>query len=486
MARETWSRKTEFILSSIGYAVGLGNVWRFPYLCYANGGGAFLIPYFTLLAVAVLPVMVLDACIGQFTSLGCVTCWKFSPLFKGVGIAMVMISAYCSLYYPIIISYTIRYMVASFNNPLPWVGCNHTWNTVNCYERPSHLMKNIDFKNLSSSNESVGTTVISETFTSMLSYDPSTGWTENDTTLNGTQSPVVRIRASEEFWKHGVLGISDGIHEVGPLKWQLLLCMVAAWVVIYVCVMKGIKSTGKVSCLLTATFPYLVLFILLIRGLTLPGSWDGIVLYMKPQWEKLQTSQVWKSAANQVFYSYGAGWGGILTLASYNKFHNNSVRDALMICVCCAFSSIFAGFVIFSVIGFMAYDSQLPVEDVVAAGPGLAFVVYPEALARLPVPQLWSFLFFFMLLTVGLDTQFVMLETLLSAIVDELAPHYPDVRSHRWKLILGTSILLFFLGLPLACEGGVYIMTFLDWYSAGFSPMLIVFIEVLVVSYIYD
>ena len=82
--RETWSKKIEFILASIGYAVGLGNVWRFPYLAFQNGGGAFLVPYFTMLLLCGMPLFCMELSIGQYFSLGPVTSWTaLCPIAKG-------------------------------------------------------------------------------------------------------------------------------------------------------------------------------------------------------------------------------------------------------------------------------------------------------------------------------------------------------------------------------------------------------------------
>lgn len=83
--REKWTRGIEFVLSCIGFAVGLGNIWRFPYLCYKNGGGAFLIPYFICLITGGIPIFFLEIAIGQYTSQGGITAWNFCPLFRGKG-----------------------------------------------------------------------------------------------------------------------------------------------------------------------------------------------------------------------------------------------------------------------------------------------------------------------------------------------------------------------------------------------------------------
>ncbi|ELT99179.1 hypothetical protein CAPTEDRAFT_125799 [Capitella teleta] len=82
--RETWSRKIDFLLACIGFSVGLGNVWRFPYLCYKNGGGAFLIPYFLCVLVGGVPMFFLEVAIGQFMSEGGIAVWNICPLLQGI------------------------------------------------------------------------------------------------------------------------------------------------------------------------------------------------------------------------------------------------------------------------------------------------------------------------------------------------------------------------------------------------------------------
>ena len=79
----------------------------------------------------------------------------------------------------------------------------------------------------------------------------------------------------------------------------------------------------------TATFPYVILAILFVRGVTLEGAWDGIRFFLFPVWDKLTSGKVWADAAGQIFYSLSVGSGGLMTFASYNKFHNNIYRSVL-------------------------------------------------------------------------------------------------------------------------------------------------------------
>merc|ERR1712018_1081050 len=137
--RGNWTGKLDFLLSCIGYAVGLGNVWRFPYLCFKHGGGAFLIPYAIMLAFIGIPCFFMEITIGQYSAMGPVTIYSnLSPLFKGLGFANFMASCVVGLYYNMIIAWTIYYLFASFTSKLPWDTCQNDFNSP-CKKRTFHL-----------------------------------------------------------------------------------------------------------------------------------------------------------------------------------------------------------------------------------------------------------------------------------------------------------------------------------------------------------
>ena len=125
--------------------------------------------------------------------------------------------------------------------------------------------------------------------------------------------------AAVEYWEYHVLGHSSGQwNDWGGLRWQSVLCLAAAWTIVAVCLIKGVRTSGKVVYF-TSLFPYLVLTLLACRGLTLPGALDGVMFYLRPDWQRLLQPQLWVDAATQVIFSLGPACGCIVTLSSYNK-----------------------------------------------------------------------------------------------------------------------------------------------------------------------
>ncbi|XP_037070477.1 sodium- and chloride-dependent glycine transporter 1-like [Pollicipes pollicipes] len=461
--RGSWGSQLEFLLSCLSYAVGLGNIWRFPYLCYQNGGGAFLIPYVLMLFCTGVPLFFFELTLGQFSSRGPIAVWSICPLFQGIGYAMFFISLFIGIYYNMILAWTLFYLYSSFTDSLPWNSCDNWWNTDAC--------RRFDARNCTLAGG-----LLNGTGGCVLKSKVDDGtWASLSEAAGSLKMPA------DEFFHNYMLNITEGIHTPGGMRWPLVLCLLVAWTLVFLVLLKGVKSFGK-AVYFTATFPYLILLCLLVRAATLPGYVDGIYFYLTPRWEKLASAKVWADAAIQIFFSLSPCWGGLITLASYNKFHNNHFRDAIIISCGNCFTSFFAGFVIFGIVGFMAHELGVKVEDVVAQGPGLAFIAYPEAVSRLPVSPLWSVLFFSMLLTLGLGTQFTLLETVISTVTD-LYPH--RLRQHHTWVLLGSCLFMFGCGLPLCSSGGLYILTLLDSYAGTFSALTVGMAEVLVVAHIY-
>ncbi|KAF2887315.1 hypothetical protein ILUMI_18858, partial [Ignelater luminosus] len=190
---------------------------------------------------------------------------------------------------------------------------------------------------------------------------------------------------------------------------------------------------------------------------------------------------VWVDAATQVFFSLGPGFGVLLAYASYNKYHNNVYKDAILTSVINSATSFVAGFVIFSVLGYMAYSAGRPIQEVATEGPGLVFVVYPAAIATMPGSIFWALIFFMMLLTLGLDSSFGGSEAIITALSDE----FPRIGRNRELFVACLFSLYFLVGLASCSQGGFYFFHLLDRYAAGYSMLFAVFFESITISWIY-
>ncbi|XP_071791970.1 sodium- and chloride-dependent GABA transporter 1-like [Asterias amurensis] len=476
--REKWSNKLDFLLALIGFSVGLGNVWRFPYLCYKNGGGAFLIPYLICLVVGGVPLLLLELGLGQFMAQGGIGIWKISPLFKGIGIASVILVTFTNMYYNVILAWAIYYLFMSFAAVVPWSHCNNPFNTDLCKDPTGYGVQGTDLWRCDHTwnNE----TVPSEVFVTNL-------------TSNGTGADldcsvfedVKRTSSVTEFWERKILQIhlSDGLHDIGSINWQLSLCLVLAWTVVYMCVFKGVKSSGKVVYF-TATFPYVLITILLIRAVTLENASEGLIYYLKPNMTRLQDGQTWLDAATQVMFSYSLGLGNMAALGSYNTFNHNFFRDGIFFALANSGTSLYSGFVIFAVLGFMAGKHNSTVTDVVKSGPGLVFMAYPEAIAQMPFSPLWAILFFFMILLLGIDSQFVGVEGMVAGLLDFL-PRFQK-GNRRPLFVLAVCASLCIAGLPMTFNGGMYIFQMIDTYAVSwFAILWATFFEAFVIGWVY-
>jgi solute carrier family 6 (neurotransmitter transporter, glycine) member 5/9 len=177
-------------------------------------------------------------------------------------------------------------LFASFSSELPWVKCLASWGD-NCVDSSS-------------------TSRIARAFS--------------------TKSVNQSISSSELYFLREVLKEKEDISTgLGSPDVKLTLFLFLGWAIVFIIIAKGIKSSGKVSYFL-AVFPYMVMVTILVRGVTLDGSIDGILFFLKPKWGDILSPKVWYAAATQVFYSLSIGTGAIPMFASYNRFNHNIRR----------------------------------------------------------------------------------------------------------------------------------------------------------------
>lgn len=411
--RSLWGSKIGFLLAAIGSAVGLGNIWRFSYMAYENGGGAFLIPYLVALLCAGIPLMILEYSLGHRE--------KASPplafarthrLWEPLGWWMPVVAFFgINLFYSAVIGWCINYFGLSFN----------------------------------------------------------LGWGED----TGT------------FFAETFLQQSSGPFELGGIRWPILgataLAWIACWGICYREVSRGIEKASMIF------MPLLVALTLILVGwsMKLPGAWDAIKeFYLSADLSKiaLNTAEgrsVWVAAFGQIFFTLSLGFGIMITYSSYLPKKTDITGNALLTCVLNCLYSIIAGFAVFGTIGFMAQKAGVPFKDAIAAGPGLAFVVYPEAINQLPVlKQLFGALFFLVLIVAGISSMISLTEAFSCSVCDK----FSISRKKATTIICGIGLIG---SIPFTCKGGVHILDIVDHFINNYALILGGVAECILVGWLF-
>ncbi|XP_029299452.1 sodium-dependent neutral amino acid transporter B(0)AT1-like isoform X2 [Cottoperca gobio] len=441
-----------------------------------------MIPFLILLVLEGIPLLYLEFAIGQRLRKGSVGVWAaINPYMTGVGIASMTVSFLVGMYYNTIIAWVMWYFFNSFQSPLPWSQCPLNDN------------------------------------------------------LTARVSECQRSSPVDYFWYRETLNTSEAIEDAGSVQWWMVLCLAAAWSVLYFCCIRGIETTGK-AVYVTSTLPYVVLTIFLIRGLTLKGSVEGIKFLFTPDLDELVKPSTWLDAGAQVFYSFSLASGGLISFSSYNPVHNNCEQDAVIISIINGCTSIYAATVIYSIIGFRAteqfdacvnenimlllnafdlsegtvtdsnYDEMLQKLNSTISGPeviqgldlstcnlmtflsdgvegtGLAFIVFTEAITKMPFSPLWSVLFFIMLFCLGLSTMFGSIEGVVVPLQDlQIFP-----KKCPKEVLTGiVCFSSFLIALIFALRSGNYWLALFDSYAGSIPLLIIAFCEMTGIAYVY-
>ncbi|EHB07235.1 Orphan sodium- and chloride-dependent neurotransmitter transporter NTT4 [Heterocephalus glaber] len=491
--RPAWNSKLQYILAQIGFSVGLGNIWRFPYLCQKNGGGAYLVPYLVLLIIIGIPLFFLELAVGQRIRRGSIGVWHYvCPRLGGIGFSSCIVCLFVGLYYNVIIGWSIFYFFKSFQYPLPWSEC--------------------------------------------------------PVIRNGTvagklvEAECEKSSATTYFWYREALDISNSISESGGLNWKMTLCLLVAWSIVGMAVVKGIQSSGKVSWGKAAERCRRQGQEFLVTRLLLRGAIDGILHMFTPKLDKMLDPQVWREAATQVFFALGLGFGGVIAFSSYNKQDNNCHFDAALVSFINFFTSVLATLVVFAVLGFKAnimnekcvvenaekilgyLNSNVLSRDLIpphvnfshlttkdyaemysvirtvkedkfstlgldpclledelnksVQGTGLAFIAFTEAMTHFPASPFWSVMFFLMLINLGLGSMIGTMAGITTPIIDTF-------KVPKEIFTVGCCVFAFFVGLLFVQRSGNYFVTMFDDYSATLPLTVIVILENIAVAWIY-
>ncbi len=405
MTRQRWTSRAVFILAALGSAVGLGNLWRFPYLAGKYGGGAFLIPYLIALVLVGVPMLILELAVGQKMQQGAVGSYtKLHPRFVGLGILALISSFIIVSYYAVVMAWSLVYLLASLK--MNWSG------------------------------------------------------------------------DAEGYFYQKVLQTSNGIEQLGGINLSIFLSLLFVWFSVYFCVWQGTKSVGKVVKY-SVPLPVILMSLLLIRAVTLPGFLQGWEMYLQPNWIALLNPEVWTAACSQIFYSLSLAFGIMVAYGSYKDRDDDITQDAWITALLDSGTSIFAGFVVFGVLGYMAWKIGTPLKDLAASGPGLAFVVFPEAISLMPLSKIFSILFFLMLFLLGIDSAFSMVAALNAAVADK----YKHISLAQISLVF--CLLLLIAGAIYTTRAGLYFLDLVDHFVTSYNLLSIGICQSILVGWVY-
>lgn len=404
--KDKWDTRTAFILASIGSAIGLGNIWRFPYVCYENGGGAFLIPYLIALLTTGIPLMILEFSLGhKYHKPAPAALGHVKKRLEVLGWFALLIGFGIVAYYAVVMGWCFNYLAYSFN--LAW---------------------------------------------------------GQDT---------------QAFFFNQFLQISESPMQIGGIQWMIVLGLVLTWIFVIAAIWKGAKTVGKVVYF-TVTIPWIILIVLVVRGVTLPGAVEGLKFYLTPQFSALLNYKVWLAAYSQVFFSLTIGFGVQITYASFLKKESDIVNNAFIVSLANNATSFVGGLAVFSVLGYYAHLSGLPVSEVVKSGPQLAFVTYPTIIGLLPVgASIFGILFFLMLLTLGIDSAFSLVEAGAASVIDKF-------KIKRIHANIGFGVIAFVVGILFTTKAGLYWLDIVDHFMNNFGLLIVGIVQCIAIGYFYN
>lgn len=396
-----WSRNVFFIFATIGAAVGLGNLWRFPYMAFENGGGSFFIPFIICYLLVGLPIAFLEFGMGQWSKGSVAQSFKkLNPKTTWMGWWVLINSFVIVCYYAVIMAWCLEYAIFSLTQE---------WG--------------------------------------------------NDT---------------RSFFFNDVLHITASPAEPGNFNWLCVLSLLILWLITFLILRKGIKGLSKVL-LFTVPIPFILIVILAGRSMSFPGGMDGVKYFLTPDTSKVFSISVWTAAASQVILSLSLGMGQMVAYASMKKDSSKNLQSGLFLILGDFLFSLFAGIAAFATFGAMQHQLGQPiVGDNGLSGPALAFITYPAALSSLPGAAFWGFAFFFMLVMLGIDSVFAVVE----ANITDLKTVFPKISKRK---LIGIFCLVSFLGgLPFTMGAGLYWLDIVDHWVGYFAIFSIIILQCIV------
>ena len=403
--RDRWPSQTIYVLAAIGFAAGLGNLWRFPMLAYQHGGAAFIVALVVSNILIIYPLLLFETMIGQKHQAGAPgsmermrkgTAWiQWLPLLAHIFVLM---------YYAPVMAWAVTYLVDAFSG-------------------------------------------------------------------NFLAEPTT-------YFNREILHLTESIEDPGSLQIPILLALIFTYGLVLWCLRRGVQSVSQVIRF-TATIPFLLLFLLMVRGVTLPGAGDGIRALLIPDWRALADLQLWQAAIGQSFFSAGLAFGYFTMSGSHRHEKAEIARSSIGILAGNLVVSLIAGLAVFSTLGFLANQQGVPLAEAAQGGPRLVFTVLPAAIAQMPFFQIgFAVILFLTVITLAVDSIF--------AVVESVAAGFMDLAKNQKKEFRTTALILtisFLGGIPITLGAGLYYLDILDHFVGGYLFMLVGALECFVGAY---
>lgn len=406
MKREQWKSQFGFLLAAVGSAIGLGNIWRFSYMAYSNGGGAFLIPYITALLTAGIPLLILEFGIGHERIGSAPLAYaKIGRRWEWLGWwAVIFVMFGIELYYTVIIAWCMNFFTYSFS--LEW------------------------------------------------GADPNT------------------------FFFKDYLSVSTAPSEIGHIRTTIFAALIIVWFTNWIILYRGVQRGVELANKIFMPFLLLLTAILVFWSITLNGAAEGIKAYLTPDFTRLSDPKVWIDAYSQIFFTLSLGFGIMIAYASYLPEKANITRSSILTAVINCGYSLFAGFAVFAVLGFMAVSEGKPIQEVVSKSIGLAFVAYPKAVSMIPGGNLFGAIFFLCLVVAGLSSSVSIGEAFVSALVDKFA--------FRRKPVVTVICVLGFLGsIIFTTQAGLLWLDIVDHFLTHYGLVVVGIFECILVGWFF-
>ncbi|ART77885.1 sodium-dependent transporter [Sutcliffiella horikoshii] len=263
--------------------------------------------------------------------------------------------------------------------------------------------------------------------------------------------------------------------EIGGLVPSVLLPLVIVWVVTLGILFKGVKKGVEVANKIFIPALVILFLIIVVRALTLEGAGTGLNAFFKPDWSTIADGKVWVAAYGQIFFSLSIAFAIMITYSSYLPKKADITNNAFITGFSNSGFELLAGIGVFSILGFMAVQQGVGVDEVVAGGVGLAFVVFPQIINEFPAfKELFGFLFFGSLVLAGLSSLISIVETFIAGVQDKF-------KVSRTKAVAFGGGLSALVSILFATKGGLNFLDVADYFINQFGVALAGLVQVIVV-----